>query len=73
MHKDEEIKSWVDEHIDQLVAKHCLPGEKEFQAEIGIRGKDGKEHRYTVFMEYTELKTGNGWTVRNIVRPEQLQ
>lgn len=73
MHKDEEVKAWVNEHIDQLVEDHCLPGEKEFQAEIELADDEGVVHRYAIFLEYTDDKNAEGWVVRNIVRPEQLE
>ncbi|QNL49455.1 hypothetical protein H8S90_22440 [Olivibacter sp. SDN3] len=73
MHSDKEIKEWVCAHLDELVEEHCPPEENEFSAEVLIQDREGRAHRYTVFLELATFDDKTEWIVRNIVRPEHLQ
>lgn len=71
MHSDEEIKSYVYDHLDEVdLSERNDLGEVKMDFEL--LGEDGKSFSYTVFLEKCKSDEQD-WLVRTIVRADEVR
>jgi len=71
MHSQKEIEKEAFKKLNQLPGSE-LKDWTEVEVEVYLP-TENKEGRYTVFFERAHTGDKDNWTVRNIVRPDQLQ
>jgi len=72
MHDDKKIEEKAFEHLKSLSDSE-LEGINEIDFEIHLQNPDGTTERFTVFLERGFVDGKEGWTIRNIIRPDDLE
>jgi len=72
MHTDEEIKRKAFEQLEKRTAVE-LEDVNEIDFEVYFENPDGETERYTVFFERGFVDGKEGWVIRHIIRPDELQ
>ena len=72
MRTDEEIKTKAFEELSKL--NHAeLEAVNEIDFEIHFQNPDGVSERHTVFFERGSTDGKEGWILRNVISPDELE